>query len=235
MVADASKVTATPLSVRFFANDMVLYRGESGRVVMLDAYCPHMKTHLGCNTTRSFVVTEGRHVEGDSIRCPYHAWRFGPDGMCDDIPYFDKIPAAAKVRSWTVREADGMVFVWHDPEGLEADFDLPVLPEWDEAGWIRWTVSDYGTMNTHPVEFLDNLADIAHLSPIHGTTAVRLENEISGVYASQRSSQYLCNAASTEPSYVGNTYYTGPSIATTRSNSQQWQPNDRTDLPYPCG
>ena len=30
MVADAEKVTRTPLSVRFFGKDLVLYRGESG-------------------------------------------------------------------------------------------------------------------------------------------------------------------------------------------------------------
>jgi hypothetical protein len=37
----------------------------------------------------------------DGIRCPYHAWRFGPDGKCDDIPYHSgPIPAAACVKSW---------------------------------------------------------------------------------------------------------------------------------------
>ena len=56
--------------------ELVLYRGASGRVVMLDAHCPHMGTHLGRNST-SYVCRDGA-IEGDSIRCPYHAWRFGP-------------------------------------------------------------------------------------------------------------------------------------------------------------
>ena len=78
MVADAEQLKDKPLAVRFFAHDFALYRGKSGRVVMLDAYCPHMGTHLARNET-SYVVQDGA-IEGDSLRCPYHGWRYGPDG-----------------------------------------------------------------------------------------------------------------------------------------------------------
>src|SRR3546814_6927399 len=83
-----------------------------------------MGTHLARNST-SYVSQDGA-VEGDSIRCPYHAWRFGPDGKCNEIPYSSgPIPPAAKVRSWPVVERMGAVFVWHDTEGGE--------PEWDRS------------------------------------------------------------------------------------------------------
>jgi 3-ketosteroid 9alpha-monooxygenase subunit A len=59
---------------------------ESGRVVMLGAYCPHMGTHLGRSPTSATVISDS-FLEGDSIRCPFHAWRFGPDGKCNHIPY----------------------------------------------------------------------------------------------------------------------------------------------------
>ena len=85
MIAEADEVQSKALPLRFFGRDFVIYRGESGKVFLMDAYCPHMGTHLGGNTT-SYVVIDGQ-IEGDSIRCPYHAWRFGPDGKCDDIPY----------------------------------------------------------------------------------------------------------------------------------------------------
>ncbi len=68
MIAAADEVRDTPLPLRFFGNDFALYRGESGRVVLLDAYCPHMGTHIARNTT-SYVVIDGQ-IEGDSIRCP---------------------------------------------------------------------------------------------------------------------------------------------------------------------
>ena len=83
MVAEATELDKGPIGVRFFANDFVIYRGQSGRVVMLDAYCPHMGTHL-CKNTTSYIVRDGTQVQGDSIRCPYHAWRFGPDGVCSN-------------------------------------------------------------------------------------------------------------------------------------------------------
>ena len=67
---------------------------------MLEAYCPHMGTHLG-RSQASYVVESGQHVDGEGIRCPFHGWRFGADGRCDDIPYFDgPIPEKARVRSW---------------------------------------------------------------------------------------------------------------------------------------
>ena len=118
VVAEACELENGPIGVRFFAKDFVIYRGESGKVVMLDAYCPHMGTHL-CKNTTSYIVRDGTQVQGDSIRCPYHAWRFGPDGVCDDIPYAKRIPAAAKVASYTVVEQAGVIFMWHDEEGLE--------------------------------------------------------------------------------------------------------------------
>ena len=82
MVAEGSRIGLRSHCERFFGQELVLFRGTSGKVIMLDAYCPHMGTHLGRNKT-SYSVVKGQHVEGDSIRCPFHGWRFGPDG---DVP-----------------------------------------------------------------------------------------------------------------------------------------------------
>src|SRR5947209_6546216 len=64
VVADGADVSAKPLSVRYFGQDLVIFRGASGAVVMLDAYCPHMGTHFGKSAT-SWTVASGRHVEGE--------------------------------------------------------------------------------------------------------------------------------------------------------------------------
>lgn len=34
-------------SIRLCGQELVLFRGENGKVSALDAYCPHMGTHLG--------------------------------------------------------------------------------------------------------------------------------------------------------------------------------------------
>jgi 3-ketosteroid 9alpha-monooxygenase subunit A len=180
MIADSEEVVVKPEAVRFFGRDLVLYRGNSGKVHLLDAYCPHMGAHLAVNTT-SYVVRDGQQIEGDSIRCPYHAWRFGPDGKCDDIPYYDKIPKAACVKSWPIVEQNGIIFVWHDPENGVPEFDVPYIEEWDDPSWVHWKIDRLGTLASHPQEVLDNMSDVSHFKPTHGSTELAyFENEYDG-------------------------------------------------------
>jgi 3-ketosteroid 9alpha-monooxygenase subunit A len=185
MVAEASELNNGPIAARFFGRELALYRGKSGRVVVLDAYCPHMGAHLARNTS-SYVVRDGGPVEGDSIRCPYHAWRFGPDGRCDDIPYAERIPKAACVKSWTAVERAGAIFVWHDPEEEGPDFDLPEFARWNDPSWVRWKFDHMGELPTHQIEILYNLADMAHLGPVHDAPVAYFEDEIKGHICIQR-------------------------------------------------
>jgi 3-ketosteroid 9alpha-monooxygenase subunit A len=216
MVAEASELDNGPIGVRFFANDFVIYRGESGKVVMLDAYCPHMGTHL-CKNTSSYIVRDGTHVQGDSIRCPYHAWRFGPDGKCDDIPYAKKIPAAAKVNSYTVEERAGAIFMWHDEEGLPPNYELPDMSEWNDKSYVHWKFDHMGQLAIHGQEVLDNMTDYAHFVPIHGSTqATYFENEFRGHVAVQRFGAGHRTLVTDSGLLETDTWYTGPGILLSR-------------------
>lgn len=191
MIARAEDINNhKPLAVRFFGQDFALYRGRAtGKPVLLDAYCPHMKTHLAAPNDTSYVIIDGggTNIEGDGIRCPYHAWRFNENGECDDIPYHEgTIPKTMCVKSWKVKESLGAIWVWYDPEGGEPEWDCPSLPEWDDQSWVNWKFDDLGELNQHPQEVVDNICDYGHLSPIHGSTVQRYENEFSGIHAIQR-------------------------------------------------
>ena len=187
-VANSSEVGRKPMSIHYFGKDMVLYRGASGRVVMLDAYCPHMGTHLASGPN-SYTSTSDSYLEGDNIRCPFHAWRFGADGVCNNIPYFDgPIPPKARLKSWRVEERYGIVFAWHDPEELDPDFEVPDFPEWNDPRAIRWKELEYLCDLHHPIEIFDNMSDVAHLYFLHGTKADRYENEYVGHILHQRES-----------------------------------------------
>lgn len=214
MVADAAQVTDAPQSIHFFGQDYALYRGKSGRVVMLDAYCPHMGTNIACETT-SFTAQDGR-VEGDSIRCPYHGWRFGPDGQCNDIPYCQKpIPPAARLKSYPVVEQLGAIYMWHDPEDGEPEWEAPNLAEWNDPSWVRWSFDDIGTLDSHPQEIIDNIADSSHLGPLHGSTLKFYENEFAGHRAIQRQGgghRTLVGPDGKSPLLVTDTVYEGPGI-----------------------
>jgi len=197
--AQSSEIGRAVFNVHYFGQDMVLYRGESGRVVMLDAYCPHMGTHFGSAPHSATTQSQG-FLEGDNIRCPFHAWRFGPDGVCNHIPYSEgAIPRQARVKSWHVEERYGIVFCWHDPQGLEPDFGIADFPEWGSAGWVSWKGLEHVCDLKHPIEIFDNMSDVVHLDRLHGGHVTAYENEYDGHLMHQRQTGKIDEAAGQGP------------------------------------
>jgi len=218
MVARAQDVTRAPAALRMFGRDLVIYRGESGRIVLLDAYCPHMKAHLAAEQTSGAAL---HRIEGDSIRCPYHSWRFGPDGKCDNIPYFDgAIPPSAQVRAYQAEEQFGCVFVWHDAEEGAPDFALPDLPEWDDPQWITGEYDDLGTLPVHPQEILDNLVDTRHFGPIHGQKLAYFDSVFEGIIGKQISGGGHETMTSADGVLDVDACYTGPGILIARYSGE---------------
>jgi 3-ketosteroid 9alpha-monooxygenase subunit A len=71
----------------------------------------------------------------------------------------------------------GCIWAWHDPENGEPDYEVPDFAEWNDPQWVRWKIDQMGTIALHPQEVLDNMADVAHLNPVHGSTVEYFENE----------------------------------------------------------
>lgn len=209
VVAESRELDDGPLAVQFFGKAFALYRGKSGRPVMLDAYCKHMGTHLTANKT-AYIVTTGQQIEGDSIRCPYHAWRYGPDGNVDDIPYHDgPCPKSAKIGAYLVRELMGCIIAWYDPAGGEPDFEPPYLAAWDDPRCVHWQLDHLGELDLHNIEIMDNMADLRHLGPTHGSPCEYFENEFRDQLLIQRQGGFL----SLYQAHLDTvTWYTGPGI-----------------------
>jgi phenylpropionate dioxygenase-like ring-hydroxylating dioxygenase large terminal subunit/putative sterol carrier protein len=141
-------------TVRYFGQDIVLFRSETGVLSAVDKTCPHVGAHLG-----------GGRVQGECLRCPFHDWAFDAAGRCVDIPYSTKIPPRAAVRTWPLREQNGVILVYHCPLGAPPRWEPPVLPE-EQEGWmpgrtIRWEI------RSHPQEIGENTVDCTHLMPVH--------------------------------------------------------------------
>jgi phenylpropionate dioxygenase-like ring-hydroxylating dioxygenase large terminal subunit len=151
-------------TLRYFGTEIVLYRGEDGRAVALDAYCPHLGAHLGV----------GGKVVGNSIRCPFHAWRFDETGSCVEIPYARKIPPKARLDAWPIREMNGNIYLWRHAERKPPEYEPPLIPQWGDEAWtpdyrkFRWTV------RTHPQEVMENTVDFEHFRVLHGMPSVDL-------------------------------------------------------------
>jgi len=155
-------------------------------------------------------VQSGEQIEGDSIRCPYHGWRFGPDGQCNDIPYHKgPIPRSAAIKSYPVEEVMGIIMAWYDPEGGAPEYAPPFLPEWNDPSWVRWELDHLGEINIHAQEIIDNMVDAQHLGPTHGAPCQYFENEIRDQIFIQRQGgwhkTYNCMLTTT-------TWYTGPGV-----------------------
>jgi 3-ketosteroid 9alpha-monooxygenase subunit A len=195
--------------VRYFGQDLALYRGQSGKPVLLDAYCAHMGTHLTASTS-AMIVKNGVQIEGDSIRCPYHGWRYNPAGEVDDIPYHDgPCPKSASLRSYPVVDNMGCVMAWYDPDGRAPDYDPPFLPEWDDPQWVRWELDHLGELPVHTQEILDNMADVRHLGPTHGAPSEYFENEfIDHIYVQRQGGPMQLY----QTYLYTTTWYTGPGI-----------------------
>ncbi len=153
--------------IKYFDREMVLYRSESGSAIVHDAFCPHLGAHLGY----------GGKVQGESIQCPFHAWRFDETGKCVEVPYAKRIPPRACVKNNPVLERNGLIFVWNShEEGEEPTWEIPVIEQYGTPGWTDWG-SELIHIKTHPKEIVENLADRGHFGPVHGTWANEFANE----------------------------------------------------------
>jgi nitrite reductase/ring-hydroxylating ferredoxin subunit len=63
-----------PVRVKLLGEDLVAFRDTSGRIGLLDEYCPHRRVSL-------FF---GRNEEC-GLRCVYHGWKFDVAGRCVDM------------------------------------------------------------------------------------------------------------------------------------------------------
>ena len=145
---------------------LVIYRTEAGEAVVLDGRCPH----------RHFPLAKSA-LEGDTIRCGYHGFAFGPDGQCVDIPSQDHVPRACRVVKYPSAEHGLWLWVWvGDPDKA----DPALLPDLAEIG-----LEGEG-LTGHPLIFHevacryqllnDNLFDLSHLAYLHGSSIGTAEN-----------------------------------------------------------
>ena len=142
--------------VQAFDREMALYRTRSGVAVLQDAYCPHLGANLG---------VEGR-VVGESIRCPFHGWRFATDGNCVEIPYCDDIPERAQIRIWHTQEKNGEIYVWYHPENTAPQWELPELPELDDDNWTTPRYTEF-LVPAHVQDIAENSCDPVHFQYVH--------------------------------------------------------------------
>jgi 3-ketosteroid 9alpha-monooxygenase subunit A len=145
--------------LKYFGRDLVLFRTEGGELTVLDAFCPHLGAHLGY----------GGCVKGESIQCPFHAWRFGADGKCVEVPYAQRQPRKADIPRWHVSVHGGLVMIWYHAEGKDPEWTLPEVPEYGHEEWTEY-IKRRWQIRTRNQEMAENQVDSAHFHYVHGAT-----------------------------------------------------------------
>ena len=155
---------------KFMGRDVVVFRTMSGKVCIMDAYCPHMGAHFAYGGT----------IEGETVRCPFHGFCFDTKGDCTKTGYGTKPPSNAKARTYPCEEVNGFILVYYHAEGKEPDWHIPEI---DLEGWtpMKWIEYD---LRSHPQETSENSVDIGHFSETHGYSKVEQLSEpvIDGPY-----------------------------------------------------
>lgn len=165
-----------PHGISAFGTRLVVFQNSDGQLRALNAWCPHMGADLSI----------GR-IEGDTVVCRFHGWGFGSDGACSHIPYSKTIPPKARVRTWPTLEENELLFVWNDPEGAlpAPELNIPRLPQGFSSDWSDWSMSRW-VIDNNCRELVDNLADLGHFGPVHGSSNVKyFANIYDGAKATQ--------------------------------------------------
>ncbi len=166
--------TGRAVAAVFAGERIVLYRGRGGAVHALEDRCAHRQVPLSMGV-----------VEGDVLRCCYHAWAYRGNGRISQIPYLprgcERPPRG--VRSYPVREAYGLVFVFPgDPEQADGA-PFPVLPQYDAATHRTMTFSR--TVRCHYSFMHENLLDMNHQF-LHRRVLGRIRPELLGYDSGER-------------------------------------------------
>ncbi|MEO9138897.1 MAG: Rieske 2Fe-2S domain-containing protein [Jatrophihabitans sp.] len=165
-----------PHSVEAFGTKLVVWAGVDDALNVLDGYCRHMGGDL----------TEGSIKDGN-IACPFHDWRWSPEGKCVGIPYAKRVPLRARTRRWHALEKNGMLFVWNDPEGSAPDpsVEIPTIDAVGSPDWSDWIWTTLLIEGSNCREIIDNVADMAHFYYVHFAFPTNFKNIFEGHVATQ--------------------------------------------------
>jgi nitrite reductase/ring-hydroxylating ferredoxin subunit len=146
-----------PVRLRLLGEDLVAFRATSGRVGVLDTYCPHRNANLFW----------GRNEE-DGLRCVYHGWKFTADGACVDMPNEPpKSRFAEKIRQPAYPAVDRGGFIWVYMGPPEATPEIPSFEWLDVPEDQRHVHKRFQDCNW--LQNLEGEVDSSHAPFLHGS------------------------------------------------------------------
>lgn len=157
VAAFADEVGRRLLARTLLGRKVVLFRTAAGQPVALDDRCAH----------RSYPLSSGT-LEGDTVVCGYHGFRYDAAGDCIEVPAMASCPRSIGVKRYALVEQGPLIWIWMgDPEAA----DPARLPETAYLASAEWECSKgYFHLPGNYVSLHENLLDLTHLSYIHASS-----------------------------------------------------------------
>jgi phthalate 4,5-dioxygenase oxygenase subunit len=161
-----------PVRVRLLGEDLVAFRDSKGRVGLLGEQCIHRKASL-------FF---GRN-EDCGLRCLYHGWKYGVDGMVQETPTEARAGIAGRLKhkSYPVHEAAGFIWTYMGDEENAPPFTAPVFGGEDTTHVSIVKI----IVNCNWAQILEGAIDSSHSSLLHSSDMV--PTKIDGAKATDQS------------------------------------------------
>lgn len=152
LVADVPVATARP--VRILGEDLTLFRGQSGAAHLVASRCAHRRSLLHTGM-----------VDGETINCMYHGWRYDGTGLCTLMPAEPRPrPTPVRITAYPVHEYCGLLFAYMGQQPAPA-FDLPRKDELEASG--RQVLAKSELWDCNWFQQVENSMDAVHLNFAH--------------------------------------------------------------------
>lgn len=149
------------LTRRLMDQEIVVYRTESGVVVVTLAHCPRLGGHFG----------HGGIVLGECIRCPYHGFCFDTNGICVSTTSYAKKVPGIRGTGFAVRELNAIVYAYFDQSGREPSWEIPAC---DTHQWSKISCRTRVIRLEKFQDLTENLVDIGHFETVHRYSEARI-------------------------------------------------------------
>ncbi len=144
----------------FMERPVLIGRRRDGTPFALRNLCPH----------RGVPLSEGT-FDGVCISCPFHGWRFRPDGTCAAIPSLVQAQSVAlgkiRVRTYPCREVQGNIWVYLSESDTVDEKALPEPFQIPDIGERPYNVATPLTFHTDVDNAVFGLLDPAHGPYVH--------------------------------------------------------------------
>ncbi len=157
IAAPSARLRKKPFAARVLDEDLVLFRDGQGIARALVDRCSHRGVQLSKGT-----------VQGGTLRCAYHGWRYDGSGRCTEIPSLrtdQRIPSGIQVGTFPCVERDSYVWVWTGNSDPATAAPLPI-PGVEKGPWVQSTI----LMDCHWLKPIENNVDPTHAAFTHAWT-----------------------------------------------------------------